>query len=148
MMRESTKTRYSQILKEMIDKNVNWKEQDRSAISVKRFKSFTVIYILFKGGFLTTDKAGKESIRKGANIKEIVDWIEMYMDESYKKQQMKKKALTEMVARENGHAPVVAGVTKLPPVNGVMPDQEKAIKLVRRLREMGYEVTCKRILEL
>jgi Tol biopolymer transport system component len=150
MLRQQTKEKYKNAIAEMKDKKVVWNPSDIANVSYQRFDSFVILSMLRNGGFTNQDGSGKECINPKTNIEEAIKWIELEKDEAYKRK-------LEKTAREKIDADVKKAYTyeKQTQLNltsrasaETTTDHERAIRLLKKLRDMGYEVTCRKIVEL
>lgn len=143
MMREKTKTKYTNALYEIKKQQIRVHYKEFTEFSRKWFDNFVTMHYLRRAGCL--NQVGKDHfmIDTMMPISAIISAYEDLQEESGRKaakRSKENKKRFSVAAKLNGHS------------NTEPPDLENtetlAKDMVNKLRSWGYDVTCKKIMEL
>jgi hypothetical protein len=148
MMREDTKKRYKAAINTLIDKNIVFKNKELNVVSRKYFKNFVMLHWMKDGGFLIDNGDGTSRVNPNASSVKIINnyhkrSVECQANSLKKKQQsaipfpVEPKPQQTQPIQQNGHTEKYL-TTK----------EGRAAFYVEQLRMMGYEVICKKVIEL
>lgn len=154
MMRETTREKYRQSLVKLTKENTKFKYDAMTSISRNMFGNFVVMHYLRKAGCLIEHPNKTYSVNSAIPVDAMLSLYEKQQYEAgmkaMRKDREKKKQLKESLQLEEKKRKA-ANITLLNFEQPVKKEDQKeatASELVAQLRSMGYEVTCKKVIEL
>ena len=143
MMREKTKTKYTNAIYEIKKQQIRVHYKEFTAFSRKWFDNFVTMHYLKRAGCLNQIGQDHFMIDTAMPTSKIVAAYEKLQEDSGKKAMKRfreNRKRFSVAEKLNGH------------INTELPDLENtetlAKDMVNKLRSWGYDVTCKKIMEL